>query len=308
MAAAAQAEAQADAAMAQALHMRRVAEGHARTTLSNHFRDDSGGSAWHLVNYDPSTGAVKRRQNYQGYDDDSIWARGQGWALYGFSFAYRETGDRLFLRRAVRLADFLYSHPNMPADGVPYWDLLDPRIPDVPRDASAGAIYASALYEVSRHVRGDEGDGEWDGHAPVLPPPAAAGGGGNATAPPLSVTFPVAPRGTEAIADAKWASLTAKQRQRQGDALRARLRGYADRTLKTLADPAAGYRETVVGGNSGFILRHSVGSLNEKLMLEIDAPLNYADYYFLEAMLRRVQTRAELEQRRAAVAQQQQAV
>jgi len=305
-AAAADAERRAGAAADAAGRLRRVAEAHVRTTLRNHFRDDAGGTAWHLVNYDPQTGAVRRRQNYQGYDDDSLWARGQGWALYGHSFAFRETRDRLFLRRAVRLAQFLYSHPNMPSDGVPYWDLADPRIPDVPRDASAGAIYASALYELSRHVRGDEGDGLWDGGALLSPAGGGGGGGGNGTAAAAAanataaggLTFPVAPPGAEAAADARWASLSPQQREAAGDGLRARLRGLADRTLRSLADAAGPYRETVVGANDGFVLRHSVGSLNEKLMLEIDAPLNYADYYFLEAMLRRVQTRAELEERR----------
>jgi hypothetical protein len=276
-AAAADFEAQADLAQAQSLNLRRVAEGHLRTTLRNHFRNDAGGTAWHLVNYDPLTGKVWRRQNYQGYDDDSMWARGQGWALYGFSFAFRETGDRLFLRRAVRLADWLYSHPNMPSDGVPYWDFADPRIPDVPRDASAGALYASALYELSRYVRGDEGAG-----AAV----EERGIENNATS--LSVTFPVAPPEAEAEADARWALLSPEAREAAGEALRARLRGFADRTLMSLAAADRGYRATTVGADSGFVLGHSTGSMNEHLMLEIDVPISYGDYYFLEALLRKI--------------------
>lgn len=287
-AAAADYEARADLAQAQSLNLRRVAETHLRTTLKNHFRNDAGGTAWHLVNYDPLTGNVWRRQNYQGYDDDSMWARGQGWALYGFSFAFRETGDRLFLRRAVRLAEWLYSHPNMPSDGVPYWDYSDPRIPDVPRDASAGAIYASALYELSRFVRGDEGV---TGAGAV----EERGGVENANATALSVTFPVAPPEAEAEADARWALLSPQEREAAGEALRARLRGWADRTLRSLA--SADYRATRIGDNSGFLLRHSTGSMNEHLMLEISAPLNYADFYFIEAMLRRIQVREELQKR-----------
>jgi chondroitin AC lyase len=38
------------------------------------------------------------------------------------------------------------------------------------------------------------------------------------------------------------------------------------------------------GANSGFILKHSVGSFPHNS--EIDVPLIYADYYFLEALLR----------------------
>jgi hypothetical protein len=198
-----------------------LADRHAHTTLTNHFRPDH--SAFHMVVYDPSTGAVKSRQNYQGYDDDSVWARGHGWALYGFTISYRETKRPEYLQLATQVADFLYSHPNMPEDLVPYWDFTDPRIPSVARDASAAALYASALYELSLYVD----------------PQAAK-----------------------------------------------RYRELADRTLRSLASDR--YRETVVGGNHGFILKHSVGSLNDKLMFEIDVPLNYADYYFLEALLRKV--------------------
>ncbi|MBO7071307.1 MAG: glycoside hydrolase family 88 protein, partial [Bacteroidales bacterium] len=58
-----------------------IAITHAETTIKNHFRED--GSCWHLLDYDPSTGEVLRRVTVQGYSDDSAWARGQAWALYG---------------------------------------------------------------------------------------------------------------------------------------------------------------------------------------------------------------------------------
>lgn len=198
-----------------------IAVQHASTTMKNHFRPNH--SAFHLVNYNPETGEVRAQQNYQGFNDASVWARGHAWALYGFTMSYAESKNPKFLQQAIDVADFLYSHRNMPDDLVPYWDFEDPKIPNVPRDASAAAIYASALYELS-----------------LFAPQIAA----------------------------------------------ERYRRLADQTLKNLASDR--YRETQVGENNGFILKHSVGSLNEKLMFEIDVPLNYADYYFLEAMLRKL--------------------
>ena len=76
-------------------HLEDVAISHAVTTLKNHFREDW--SSWHLVDYDPETGAVRSRETVQGYSDDSAWARGQAWALYGYTMMYRETGKEEFL-------------------------------------------------------------------------------------------------------------------------------------------------------------------------------------------------------------------
>jgi len=127
-----------------------VAVRHAETTMRNHFRDD--GSSYHVIDYDPETGVVLQRHTHQGAADSSAWARGQSWGLYGFTMTYRETRDTRFLKQAQSIADFLLSHPNLPADGVPYWDYDAPEIPDAERDASAGAIMASALYELSGYV------------------------------------------------------------------------------------------------------------------------------------------------------------
>ena len=193
---------------------REIALSHALTTLENQFRDDY--STVHVVDYDTITGEVRQKNTYQGHADGSAWARGQAWGLYGYTMAYRFTEDPRFLLQAERIADFLLSHPNLPEDGVPYWDFDAPGIPDEPRDVSAAAIITSALYELS--------------------------------------TF-----------------------SEKGSFYRAE----ADRILKNIW---SGYRSGA-GENHGFILGHSVGNLPSES--EVDVPLNYADYYFLEALIRR---------------------
>jgi rhamnogalacturonyl hydrolase YesR len=123
---------------------------HARTTLRHHFRDDA--SSYHVVQFDDETGAVRQKGTHQGSSDASAWSRGQAWALYGFTMAHRESGEPDFLAQAERVADFILSHPRLPGDGVPYWDFDAPAIPDEPRDASAAALVASALYELAGFV------------------------------------------------------------------------------------------------------------------------------------------------------------
>jgi unsaturated chondroitin disaccharide hydrolase len=99
------------------------------------------------VVFDSGTGAVKRKETVQGYADGSTWARGQAWAVYGFTMAYRESGDARLLAVARRVADWWLAH--VPSDGVPYWDFDAPGIPAEPRDSSAAAIAASGLVELS---------------------------------------------------------------------------------------------------------------------------------------------------------------
>ena len=84
-----------------------IAVSHARTTMKNHFREDS--SSWHVVDYDPETGQVRKKQTHQGYSDNSAWARGQAWGLYGYTMCYRETGLREFLDHAERIAAYMFS-------------------------------------------------------------------------------------------------------------------------------------------------------------------------------------------------------
>lgn len=58
---------------------------------------------------------------------------------------------------------------------------------------------------------------------------------------------------------------------------------YADRIMTNLASPAYMAEPK---SNNGFILMHSVGSIPHNA--ELDVPLNYADYYFIEALKRKI--------------------
>lgn len=125
-----------------------MAEKHAEVTMKNQFRDDY--STCHVVVYDTITGSRIKQVTHQGYADSSMWARGQGWAIYGFTMCYRETGRKDFLETAQKAAAVYLK--NLPQDKVPYWDFNDPAIPNAPRDASAAALVASALLELSQYV------------------------------------------------------------------------------------------------------------------------------------------------------------
>jgi unsaturated chondroitin disaccharide hydrolase len=191
----------------------RIAVSHANTTMKNHFRPDY--SSYHVVEYDTVTGQVRRKMTWQGYADSSAWARGQAWGLYGYAMCYRYTHDPAYLRQAEHIAAFILHHPRLPADRVPYWDFDAPGIPDEPRDASAAAVIASGLYELSGYSN-------------------------------------------------------------QGDIYRR----TADAILVSLTD----HYRAPSGEDKGFLLLHSTGT--KLTHTEVDAPLNYADYYYLEALLR----------------------
>lgn len=190
-----------------------IAVSHANTTMKNHFRADY--SSYHVIDYDSATGAVRKRNTHQGYSDESAWSRGQAWALYGYTMCYRETKSPAYLQHAQNVAKFILTHRNMPSDLVPYYDFDAPGIPNEPRDASAAAVIASALYELSKFVN--------DGKS---------------------------------------------------------YRKTADKICESLTK----YYRSPIGGNRGFILVHSTGSKPSNS--EVDVPLSYADYYYLEALLR----------------------
>ena len=137
-------------------HYAEIANSHAITTAREQFREDY--SNYHVVNYDPETGKVLHKQTCQGFSDNSAWARGQAWAIYGYTMAYRETKKPEFLEMAQRTAEFWLNHSNLPEDMVPYWDFNAPAIPDAPRDASAACVVASALLELSTYLPGDKGE------------------------------------------------------------------------------------------------------------------------------------------------------
>ena len=194
--------------------LRNVAISHAYTTKMNHFREDH--SAYHVLDYDPETGEIIERFVGQGYSPESAWARGQAWALYSFPMVYRFTNDPEMLEHAIDVAEYII--PRLPEDCIPYWDFDSPEIPDDVRDASAAAIMACGLIELSGYV--DKVKSE-------------------------------------------------------------RYRDVAERMLRTLAGDEYLAAE---GEQYGFLLKHSTGFKLRNS--EVDAPLTYADYYFLEALMR----------------------
>ena len=189
-----------------------VAVQHARTTMKNHLRPDF--SSYHVVVYDSITGVVGHRLTHQGYSDESMWARGQAWGIYGFIVAYRETGLPEFLETAIKMAHIYLDR--LPSDYVPYWDFDAPNIPLEEKDASAAAIAASALLELSTLIKGNKE--------------------------------------------------------------KASYREKANRMLRSLGD------NYLSDGTDHAILWHSVGNRNRNS--EVDVPIIYADYYFIEGLMK----------------------
>ncbi len=190
-----------------------VARSHADVTMKNHFRADGG--TYHVLNYSQKDGRVQEIRRGQGASCFTAWSRGQSWAIYGYTMMYRESGNKAYLDFAQKVADFAINHPNMPEDGIPYWDY---GAPGEERDSSAGAIMASGLLELSKSV------------------------------------------------DAKKGAI---------------YRDFAVKQLVSLASPAYFSEGDEVGH---FLLKHGVG--HKPGNSEIDTPLNYGDYYFLEALVR----------------------
>jgi hypothetical protein len=192
----------------------KIAVSHANTTLKNHFRNDY--SSYHVVDYDTvNAGHVIKKTTHQGYSDESAWSRGQAWGLYGFTLCYRETKNVVYLQQAEHIAAYILNNPNLPGDLIPYWDFNAPAIPNEPRDVSAAAIIASALYELSTYSKNKK--------------------------------------------------------------------YYLAKANKIIESITSKYRSPV-GDNKGFLLLHSTGS--KPANSEVDTPLTYADYYYLEALIR----------------------
>lgn len=125
-----------------------IVNSHARKILQEHIGPDY--RIFQVVDFDPVSGEVRSKNNNFGTDEASDWARGQAKAVYGFTRLYEITQKAEYLETAEKLADNYLEHPNLPDDKIPYWDLLAPGIPEEPRDASAAAIMASALINLSQ--------------------------------------------------------------------------------------------------------------------------------------------------------------
>lgn len=192
-----------------------IAIRHADKTMACHFRPDM--TSYHVVSYNPD-GSIETRQTFQGRSDESAWARGQAWGVYGYTVCYRETGDKKYLEFAQKIADMIISRVKT-EDHIPLWDYDAPNLPTTPRDASAAAVTSSALFELCGYL----------------------------------------PDGQKYF-------------------------NYAESILRSLSSPEY---LAEPGTNCGFILKHSTGSLAHGS--EIDVPLNYADYYYLESLKRYIE-------------------
>ncbi|MGX7686335.1 glycoside hydrolase family 88 protein [Flectobacillus roseus] len=194
----------------------KIAVTHANTTMKHHFRPDY--SSYHVINYDANTGEVKQKKTAQGFANESAWARGQAWGLYGYTVMYRVTKNPIYLEQANKIANFYLNHPNLPADKIPFWDFNAPNQPEALRDASAASVVASALLELQGYVKA-----------------------------PLAKTYV----------------------------------SSAEKMLWSLSNSPY---KAAYGKNGGFLIKHCVGHIPQNT--EVDVPLTYADYYFLEAMKR----------------------
>ncbi|MFP9114040.1 glycoside hydrolase [Flavobacterium sp. RHBU_3] len=145
---------------------RDIAINHANTTMKNHFRADY--SSYHEVVYNIHTGKVTKQITNQGAADNSSWARGQAWGLYGYVVMYRETKDVKYLEQAKHIAQYILHYPTMPKDLIPYWDYQAPGVPNALRDSSAAAITASALVELGGYVDTKLTDEYWSAAETIL--------------------------------------------------------------------------------------------------------------------------------------------
>jgi beta-galactosidase len=124
-----------------------IAYKHAITCMRENVRPDY--TSYHVIRFDPRTGKVVQKRTHQGAFDESTWARGQAWGIYGFALAYKYTHDERFLNTSEKMADVFLSR--LPGDAIPYWD-LDLKGDTIARDASAAAIAASGMELLTHEV------------------------------------------------------------------------------------------------------------------------------------------------------------
>ena len=167
------------------------------------------------MDYNPENAAIRMKVTHQGFNDSSAWSRGQGWAIYGFTMAYRYTKDKRYLDQAEKTANFYLNHKNLPEDGIPYWDFNDTAIPNAPKDVSAATVVSSGMVELYGYTKNEK------------------------------------------------------------------YLNYSKKVVNTLKS-----KEYILKSNitAPFILDHSTGNWPKND--EMDEPIVYGDYYFLETLLR----------------------
>lgn len=132
-----------------------IAKKHITTCLKYILREDN--STYHTYYFDKNTGEGTKGITAQGYKNDSAWARGQAWGVYGIALSYRYTKNPEYINLFKRVTNFFID--NLPKDLVPYWDFSFTDGSEEPKDSSAAAIAVCGMLEMAKYL--DEEDANY---------------------------------------------------------------------------------------------------------------------------------------------------
>ena len=125
-----------------------IAEKHFYASVNNVIRDDA--SSFHTFYFDPETGHPLKGVTRQGYSDDSCWARGQSWGVYGIPLTYRHLKDESCFDLFKGVTNYFLNR--LPKDHVSYWDLIFSDGSEQSRDSSATAIAVCGIHEMLKYL------------------------------------------------------------------------------------------------------------------------------------------------------------
>ena len=140
---------------------RNAAVRHYEAACNNVIRDDA--SAYHTFYFDPGTGEPLKGVTRQGYSDDSAWARGQAWGIYGIPLNYRYVKDDSAFNLFKGMTNYFLNR--LPEDEVCYWDLIFTDGSNQSRDSSAAAIGVCGIHEMLKYLPEVESDKNTYRHA-----------------------------------------------------------------------------------------------------------------------------------------------
>lgn len=140
---------------------RNAAIRHYEAACNNVIRDDA--SAYHTFYFDPETGEPLKGVTRQGYSDDSAWARGQAWGIYGIPLNYRYVKDVSAFNLFKGMTNYFLNR--LPEDEVCYWDLIFTDGSEQSRDSSAAAIGVCGIHEMLKYLPEVESDKDTYRHA-----------------------------------------------------------------------------------------------------------------------------------------------
>lgn len=128
---------------------REIAYSHVKQAAKYIVREDS--STFHTFYMDTETGAPLRGATHQGYADNSCWARGQAWGVYGFPLSYGYTKDWELIKLAKKITNYFLNR--LPEDEICYWDLVFAEgTKDQERDSSSAAIATCGIMEMLKYM------------------------------------------------------------------------------------------------------------------------------------------------------------